>query len=386
MKLKGKILSLGTIATITTPIVIAVSCGSSNDINWNINKEINGKTKNISIVKEDLLDLYGSDGHGTYKLPLSNKVEGLLKEAKATKKVEVLYFKDGPKAKWIDTTNNAPTNLSNYDQIRVSIKLNNPGYLVNGKDSFQLETSQIGLNSGSKYKFKKNWFKPSTQKPANALIDNGVVSSEKNKVVINLDEADSNIKINDLVMAIAIKLGYLFSETKLIKSFSEKDAKDRTVVMHLQDIYDSLVNAQSLAIDTIDVRYKGENSLLDLTNVLGGIAKGESFIKDFQTAELENGSDLTADFINAPKTPEFLRDYGVIATPITIPLLSLISGMKSNKEALKFFPELAINYGRVFKDFANMKIVHEWSKDNLIRGREIESIPQIFMATLFRNK
>ncbi|NQZ29291.1 MAG: hypothetical protein HRT98_02790 [Mycoplasmatales bacterium] len=391
MKLKRKLLLTSSILLVaTTPVVAVISCGDSNKVNNNINDAINAQDTVIGLSSNDLI-VTGKDGSGTFKFDVSPNQKKQLIDAKATYEYFVKYYKDGGDFQPLNTKPSTDINdkpilkkgLSVEDEIMVKVKVNKPGFVLkeNGIYTKKITSSKGGL--------KINWYEPAIS----TVNADSMVSVVGDTMTINLDK---DVKTNELVFKMAKELGYLFSDNP--KRFVAKQSDNETNPITLKDIVESLEKAKTKGIKKIVVKSPGDaDSTLNLDNmddkleknvrlnITNLINEGLKFILPFKDAPLDDSKPAPESvFTSGGDGFKFATAYGSVAIPIKDKLLTMIGGMRNKTDALSFIPTLAIGYGNIFQWLIGTNNFIKWSNENRIRKTEIDVLPSVFMATLFR--
>ncbi len=392
MTLKRKLLlTTSTLLVTVAPIATVISCGKTNNINNNINDPINAKDVFINVSNDDLI-VAGKDGTGTFKFDVSPSQKQLLKEAGASYKYFVKRYKKGPSANFEPINSTPFTDLTSKplindlfieDEIKVQISLNKPGYIIKGDGIFQkkITDKRGGLSA--------DWYKPAT------TSTNADTIVQRNSDVITID-LNKDIRTNELVFKIAKELGFLFSNDP--NRYVAKVADKTTNPITMFDIWNSLNDSIANKISKIIIKKGSETETLNLESMKsnpGGqtinlnelIQKGLEKIEPFKNGKINDSIKANEEIFTKDSIAlNFATFYGAVAIPIKDKLLTMIGPMKDDSEALAFIPKLAIGYGSVFQWIIRTNPFKEWVKDNNIRAKEVSSVPNVFMATLFRSK
>ena len=393
MKLKRKLLfTTSTLLVAATPVVAVISCGDSNRVNNNINDGINARAVVINASSDDLI-VSGKDGSGTFKFDVSPSQKTLLSDAGATYEYFIKRYKDGTNAPFKPINKTPYTDLNKKpaindlfvdDEIKVKVTLNKPGFIIKNGGVFQRK-----INSTKRNGLSINWYEPAT-----TTVDaDSMVKRTGDTIVVDLNK---DIKTNELIFKMGQELGYLFSDDP--KRYVAKLEDNTNNPITMKDICESLKRASKYGVKKITLKYNSKEDTLELdsmnnltlnnvTNMSQLINEGYEKLKIYKDAPLDDSKKAPETVFTSNEIAiKFAGNYGPVAIPIKEQLLTLIGAMKDDKKALGFIPELAIGYGNIFQWMIKSGVFKEWADANHIRKNELSSIPNVFMATLFRTK
>ncbi|TCG11035.1 hypothetical protein [Mycoplasma todarodis] len=396
MTLKRKLLlTTSTLLVAATPVATVISCGKTKSIDNNINDPINDQDVVIGVSNSNLI-VSGKDGSGTFKFDVSPNLKKLLKDAGATYEYFIKRYKQGPKSKFMPINKTPYTDLdakpaikdlSIEDEIRVKITLKKSGFIFKNGSTFQRK-----VTDSEKDGLDVNWYKPATiTKEADSMV-----TVKGDTLEVNLDK---EVKTNELVFKMAKELGLLFADdpTRFVAKLADKVPNPIT----MKDICESLdlSSPKRTWIKRIIIKKIGQKdevlNLEDMKNKMGGaninlkelIENGFKKLSPYKDIKLDDNKVAPESVFTSDATAlRFAAVYGKVATPIKDELLTMIGAMKDDKAALGFIPKLAIGYGNIFKWMIGTNTFKSWVDEMRVRPADVNAIPNIFMATLFRSK
>ncbi len=395
-------LTTSSLLVVTIPIATTISCSNSKSVDNNINDHINDLATNIKINNNQAFNFQGNDGEGTFKLNPTPSQKILLDKANVKYEYYIKYYKDGNSATFSKVDPIKVKDLSNFDTVKVKIQSPTSDYLINGKQETEII---VPLEEDA---LKINWFEPAKNSiDADSMVK--IVTIENEKIIqITLPsnhfyKTHTNFKTNQLIFALAKKLGILFSNDsdRYIAMVSDNIPNP----INMEDICNSLENASKQKISKIQIKYSRDKStepkweelnLNNMENKLNDYSKkpiimesllsdGKELLEKYKLVPLDDKKQATID-INDATAQLFALEYGSVVTPETERLLTLIGALKDDAKALAFIPKLAIGYGNIFQWLILTNAFKDWANENRIRPAERTNVPNTFMATLFRFK